>query len=137
MKLYHSSPSLFYKFNALSHFGSFKAAMHRKNAYNSNVFYFYTVEIPEENIIEIEDFGNESDMFHDDLFRQNIISKNEFNILKNIFDYTKRTETLKNILIDKNIHILKYKNVAEDIDSTSFIVVDSSQIKITSIKKFK
>lgn len=136
MKLYHSSPSLFYKFRELSHFGSFNAAMSRSNAYDGDT-YLYICEVDSSNIIDIEDYGNESFMLYDDLYRQKIISKEDFIKLKNIVDFEQRSSILSNILFDMNINVIRYKNVAEDIDSTSYIVVKSKEINILSIRKLK
>lgn len=136
MLLYHSSPSLFYQFRELSHFGTIKAALDRSNAYDGDT-YIYTCEIDTNNIKTIYDYGNESDMLYDDLFRQKLITKKEFDLLKNVLDYRKRSVILKDILLGKNIKIMKYDNVAEDVNSSSYIVVDPVKIKILSIRKMK
>lgn len=135
MILYHSSPSLFYQFRDLSHFGTLKAAKERSNAYEGES-YLYTCNVDVKNMIDIVDYGNESHMLFDDLFHQKIISKEEHKRIKNILDYNERNAILVKILLGKNIKVMRYNNVAEDVNSFSYIVVNHN-VEITSIRKMK
>lgn len=134
--IYHSSPYKFETFRAMSHFGTLQAALHRISAYvEQDEHYMYVCEPNFGNCRVIEDFGNETEWLHSDLYQQKVISKSEYNYLKTIPDFITRAEMLAEILNHNGIDSLKYINCEEDKGSWSYIMTRPDQIKILSIEE--
>lgn len=126
MLLYHATNvpniDIFYD---LSHFGTLKSAMNRSSYHESSKVYFYECEVDISEFIQIQDFGNETDMFHHDLYIQKIITSNDIKKMPSM--------TLSNILHNKNIKGFYYDNVAEDVGNISYIVNKGHDVKIKNI----
>lgn len=120
----------------MSHFGTLQAALHRISAYvTQDKHYMYVCKPDFGNCRVIEDFGNETEWLHADLYQQNVISKSEYNYLKTINNSIDRAEMLAVILNHNGIDSLKYINCEEDKGSWSYIMTRPNQITILAIEQ--
>lgn len=134
--IYHSSPYKFDKFRPLSHFGTLQAALHRVSAYiEQDNHYMYICDVDLGRCRVIEDYGNETEFFHCDMYQQGLISKSEYKYLCTIDNHLTRMEMLSEILNHNGIDSLKYINCEEDKGSWSFIITNSDQVSIRAIEK--
>jgi len=145
--LYHVSQKDIKHFEPLTHFYSREGAI--ANAYLSWVndgdevddngdslpYYIYKVKVYPGNSVEIADgIGyHDAQSNLEDVYHGKHISDQEYKEAKDIMDslpYEEHKHVVANLLRNKNIHSLKYKNTYEDVGHISYIITHPSQVKI-------
>jgi len=163
--LYHGGTWTGNKEPNMLHAGTLKAAFDRtKHSLDSNNKYnIVAFEISKEaNIIEMVDTGKDHTSFEDyweaikaaydnkpDLRFENVIrdiivdKKKADEIITKLQSYNKKQptkeftlNTIKKILKEAGVDVIKYKNIGEDIGSTSFVIVNPRVISIKANGKF-
>ena len=126
-------------FYNLSHFGTKKSAQSRLGCWQPYNTFLYKCYINSRGFVEIQDYGNEMDMFAKDLLDQKILNSEEYSKVS-IRLYQRDIETwrknISKILINKGIFGFKYVNVAEGIGDTSYIVVDGAEVDILNVYEY-
>lgn len=144
MKLYHGSPNkIMTPFNALSHFGTRKAAVERlqslskdysSDGYGRNCGWVHSVELDIRNPLKIRDGFYMShtplklaDMLYYELSVITAFERAE--IIKN------RVPALIMALTRRGYDSMVYINLHEDIHSLSYVILRPEQAKVTEVEK--
>lgn len=129
---YHVSQCRFRKFRPFSHFGTKQAAKDRLRALDSSKenYYFYVVQFDVTGAPVIEDIEGDLEPLEwaHVLDRRNILDID----LRSFRELSKKEAWafLQKELLYNDIKVLSYINTEEDVGSTSYVVIDTSIIKV-------